>query len=310
MRLAAFETPPLSAPTFDGRVHSVFRRVVNLRLGDGELLTLYVGDDASRPPGAITLAAPAAFDFSDHVGHQSKISCRAGILRIEDSDVSVDLRGARQCDVKTVEPVTHSTIDDFAASWRAAWQTLHSANAAGLIVALHGRRAAGSLDTALAARARQSIPQLLEAARTDDIEAAHGAAARLAGAGPGLTPSGDDFLAGFLIGARHTAQQTWQKNFVDSLGDHLSTKSSNSGDIALAYLTHAAAGRAARPLIKLASAITGGIAEDATKAATVAAMHFGHSSGSDTTFGLLCGLAAWQREFAAIIAAALAEDAL
>ena len=290
-------------------MHSVFRRVVNLRLGSGELLTLFASDDASGPPGAITVAAPSALDFSDHVDHQSKISCRAGILRIEGCDVSIDLRSARQRDVTTVEPATHSAIGDFTAAWRVAWRTLHTADTAGLVVALHGKRAAGSLDTALAARARRSVPQLLDAARTNQIEGAHSAAARLAGAGPGLTPSGDDFLAGFLIGARHTTQQGWQKKFIDTLGDRLLTQNTNSGDIALAYLTHAAAGRAARPLIKLAEAITGGAPASVTKAAAVTAMHFGHSSGSDTTFGLLCGLAAWQQNLATQIAAALVRDA-
>lgn len=64
MRLAASEIPPLSAHTFDGHVHSVFRRVVNLRLGDGKLLTLYANDDNNDPPGAMTIAAPPGFDLS------------------------------------------------------------------------------------------------------------------------------------------------------------------------------------------------------------------------------------------------------
>ena len=308
MRLAASELPPLSATTIDGRVHSVFRRVVNVRLGDGELLTLYAADDERGPPGAITIAAPADFDFTRHISHRAVISCRAGILRIEGTDVSVDLRRAHPRDPKPVEPSRNGANTGFRASWQTAWQTLIAAGgAAGLVVALNGRRPAGSLDAALAGRARQTIPRLIEAARTTDIGAAMSAAARLVGAGPGLTPSGDDFLAGYLIGARHGAENQAQTAFLGALGRQLSTQYGNSGDIALAYLAHAAAGRTARPLAKLALLITEGANARDTQAATVAAMHMGHSSGADATFGLLCGLAAWRREFAALIEAALAD---
>ena len=302
MRLAASEMPPLSARSLDGRVHSVFRRVVNLRLKDGELLTLYANDDDRQPPGAILFTAPLDVDFSKRVAHRAAISCRAGILRIAGSDVSVDLRRARRGDGNIITPCHRSD----ASSWRTAWHTLIAAEGrAGLIVALHGGRPAGSLDAALAGRARKIVPQLLDAARAMDIEAAIRAARQLVGAGPGLTPSGDDFLAGFLVGARQTAKNAPQVAFLGSLGQDLSAQHGKSGDIACAYLAHAAAGRAGRPLTKLARAITDGADVRATRTATHDAMRMGHSSGSDGSFGLLCGLAAWRPELAAIIAADL-----
>jgi len=308
MRLAASEMPLLSTPAFDGRVHSVFRRVVNLRLDDGVLLTLYANQDNSDPPGAITIAAPADFDFSKHVALSAAVSCRAGVLRIAGSGVSIDLRRARQRGPETVGPCRDGADTGFSASWHTAWQTLLAADGAGLVAALHGRRPAGSLDTALAGRTRQSVPQLLAAARAQDVDTAMSAAARLVGAGPGLTPSGDDFLAGFLVGARHTAQNKVEIAFLDALGRQLPTQYGNSGDIACIYLAHAAAGRAARPLIDLAGLITNGATAHDTAAAAVAAMQMGHSSGSDATFGLLCGLTAWRRDSAAPVTATPAED--
>jgi hypothetical protein len=308
MRFAASEMPPLSATTIDGRVHSVFRRVVNLRLDDGELLTLYANQDNSEPPGAITIAVPADFDFSKHVALSAAISCRAGVLRIAGSGVSIDLRRARRRDPETVGPCRDGADTGFSATWHSAWQTLLATDGAGLVAALHGRRPAGSLDTALAGRSRQSVPQLLAAARAQDVDTAMSATAQLIGAGPGLTPSGDDFLAGFLVGARHTAQKKAEIAFLDALGRQLPTQYGNSGDIACIYLAHAAAGRAARPLIKLARLITNGDAARDTQAATVAAMQMGHSSGSDATFGILCGLTAWRRESTAQITVTPTED--
>jgi len=308
MRLAASEMPRLSAPAFDGRVHSVFRRVVNLRLDDGALLTLYANQDNSDPPGAITIAAPADFDFSKHVALSAAISCRGGVLRIEGSGVSIDLRRARQRGPETVGPCRDGADTGFSASWHTAWQTLLAADSDGLVTALHARRQAKSLETALADRARRSVPQLLAAAREKDVDTAMRAAARLIGAGPGLTPSGDDFLAGFLVGARHTAQNKVEIAFLDALGRQLSAQCGNSGDIACLYLAHAAAGRAARPLVKLAGVITNGATAPDTKAAAAEAMQMGHSSGADATFGLLCGLTAWRRDSAAPVTATPAED--
>lgn len=307
MRFVASETPALSATPIDGRVHSVFRRVVNVRLADGELLTLYAGDDDRQPPGAISFAPPPDFDFSEHVAHDAAIAFRGGVLRIAGTGISIDLRQARRNAANAAQPLSNGATTDFSASWHIAWDTLtRTAGSAGLVIALQGRRPAGAFDAALAARAKQTVPRLLDAARSNDIDAALNAATQLAGAGPGLTPSGDDFLAGFLVGARHVAQTKIQFAFLDRLGRALSSQSDNSGDIAGAYLIHAAAGRAARPMSKLAILVSqGGRASD-IKAATITALHVGHSSGADGTFGLLCGLAAWRPEFTTTITAGLA----
>ena len=304
MRFAASEMPPLSATSIDGQVHSVFRRVVNVRLDDGELLTLYANDDDRQPPGAICFAAPPEFDFSQHISHSAAISCRAGILRIAATDISIDLRQALQRDIDSSAPSNRGI--DVQNSWRAAWQTLTTAeSSAGLTLSLNGRRPVGSLDAALAGRARQTLPHLIDAAQTVNIEAAIAAAVRLIGAGPGLTPSGDDFLAGFLVGSRHAAQNGAQRAFVDALGCWLTSQYDDGGDISQAYIKHAAAGRIAQPLAKLAGLVSDGAAESAVKPATIAAMHIGHSSGSDATFGLLCGLATWRAELVALIDAGL-----
>lgn len=306
MRFAASEMPPLSATAIDGRVHSVFRRVVNVRLGDGELLTLYAGDDKRGPPGAIAIANPADIDFSQHIAPGAAISCRAGVLRFQDSAVSVDLRGAQQREPQAIESSMNGVSEGLRTSWQAAWQCLIGAGgAAGLVIALNGRRPAGSLDAALAGRARQTVPRLLEAARTTDIETAMSAAARLVGAGPGLTPSGDDFLAGFLVGMRQSAQNKAQLAFTDALGRELAILYGDCGDIPRAYLTHAAAGRVARPLATLANSITDGADQSAIKTATTVALHIGHSSGADGTFGLLCGLGTWCDALAEIVTVAL-----
>lgn len=55
---------------------------------------------------------------------------------------------------------------------------------------------------AIQSRASQTIAALLAAYRRGDVYRIRTAARRLAGLGPGLTPAGDDWLAGWLVGLR------------------------------------------------------------------------------------------------------------
>lgn len=306
MRFAAIEKPHRLASAFDGQVHSIFRRAVNVSLASGDFLTLQAAGYNDSAPGTVALAAPATFDFSRHIKAQARVACRAGVLRIAGSALSVDLRGARQRAPAPIAAMHNLDEARFAAAWRTAWHCLLDGAAAGLIVAIESKRPAGAFEAALARRARHAIPRLLYGTRANDLEAANEAAQRLAGAGPGLTPSGDDFLAGFMVGARRAAQSETQIGFVDALGRRITAAHEGGGDIALAYCRHAANGRAAPPIAGLANAIARGGDDEPIAAAVDAALRLGHSSGFDTALGVLCGLAVWHDGLVGAATAALA----
>ncbi|MGE5320477.1 MAG: DUF2877 domain-containing protein, partial [Hyphomicrobiaceae bacterium] len=116
----------------------------------------------------------------------------------------------------------------------------------------------------------------------------------LIGLGPGLTPSGDDLVAGYLIGLRCAARGKKERlRFLSDLGSAVIRLSAQTNDISRTCLFHAARGRASSRVLDLAGAICSGAPRAQAVKHTVAAMRLGHTSGADTVTGLLIGLAVW-----------------
>lgn len=97
----------------------------------------------------------------------------------------------------------------------------------------------------------------------------------LGGLGPGLTPSGDDALAGMLLAARLHRPEA--EDDLVALADGVETH-----EISRAFLHWAARGQSVEPVHRL-------LAGDATAGADLLAN--GHSSGADLALGLGYGLA-------------------
>lgn len=112
---------------------------------------------------------------------------------------------------------------------------------------------------------------------------------KLSGLGPGLTPSGDDFLGGIMI-ALHTlgnaglSRQLWPtiKRYTEE----------NSNSISLTHVSAASSGLGAAAIHEMLSAVlSGDAAAIDTVIYDVAAI--GHSSGWDIMAGILMTLEAW-----------------
>ena len=112
---------------------------------------------------------------------------------------------------------------------------------------------------------------------------------QLIGLGPGLTPSGDDVIAGFLIACSYLGTDSAAK----SLWQHIEKKSKNGTTlISHAHLAAAGEGMGAAPLHDL---ITGLIEnrDDRIKKDLDAVAGIGHSSGFDAVGGVVLLLEAW-----------------
>jgi hypothetical protein len=122
-------------------------------------------------------------------------------------------------------------------------------------------------------------PRRARAERSLDRGDLDGAVDALAGLGPGLTPAGDDTLAGILLvlGAQDRAAAL-------AAADRARTN-----DLARAFLAWAARGQSIEPVHRLVAA-----GDDAGTASAALAdlLRFGHSSGADLAFGLRLGLRA------------------
>lgn len=114
-----------------------------------------------------------------------------------------------------------------------------------------------------------------------DADDLRGAIAALAGLGPGLTPAGDDILAGILLLAQDPAA-------VDLVAR------APTNDIARAFLVWAARGQSIEPVHRFLTSVAAGDRGRAA-AALAAVLRFGHSSGADLAFGLRLGFVARTR---------------
>lgn len=113
--------------------------------------------------------------------------------------------------------------------------------------------------------------------------------ARLAGLGPGLTPSGDDALGGMMI-AFHALEEADLAADLWAVVRPVATRNGNT--ISLALLDAAARGTGAKPVHDLLNAILTGATRDLP--ALIAAVDaIGHSSGWDAMTGIVSVLDAW-----------------
>ena len=118
------------------------------------------------------------------------------------------------------------------------------------------------------------------AARLVDLDPTDLAAAvdTLSGLGPGLTPAGDDALAGILLLAQDPSA-------VDLVAE------APTNDIARAFLVWAARGQSIEPVHRFLTTVAGRDQEGARRALG-SLVRFGHSSGADLALGLRLGFRA------------------
>jgi len=134
-------------------------------------------------------------------------------------------------------------------------------------------------------RAASAVRSLVHAWRGGDTMATAAAARSLSGLGPGLTPSGDDLLAGFLIGVVR-ASGWLDPRLADAV---VAATLGRTNDIAGARVRHAAAGRIEERMDDVVTALLGESAA-ALEDAVGRAVRWGHTSGIDTLVGLLLGM--------------------
>jgi hypothetical protein len=167
--------------------------------------------------------------------------------------------------------------------WTGALPPAGSLRAGAKVVAAECREVARASGLPEAARARRAEA----AARAGDVVAVADA---IGGLGPGLTPAGDDVLAGLLL---------WQRALLGPVAEArllAAAASSRTNGIAAAFLHWAARGQSLAPAHDLLLAAARGDRAGARRAARVLA-GVGHTSGADLCLGL-----AWGSDAAALAA--------
>jgi len=289
-------------PAFDASVHSVFRSAANLQLEKGGKLVTLVGSGEADLPQGIRLDTPADFSFAS-LGVGEAAACWDGILRLDCISLIVDLRKA--CIWKCDLPALNVDITDPAveSAWRAVWQALNKRQllSGAEIIADDLLRSNETLRAGVPQKAGAAIQGLMRTTRQADLAAASTAARALIGLGSGLTPAGDDLLAGYLAGLWCVVRgRPDHEQFVSSLGRQVVHLSRRTNDISRTYLYHAAHGQISSRQAALAEAISRGESGEPLLSTAESAMRVGHSSGMDAVTGLLFGLTIWDPPVLAI----------
>lgn len=271
----------VNGAAFAGVVHSAFRRAVNIAcLCCGDLHTL-VTDELDDGPNSLVVATE---DFLA-VGICQGDSVRAGggSLAIAGKAV-VNVAGAAIW--RTPMPASYCVGDllrrRLAEAEAAIWR---SGTPGGFIEGMANTEVARFTTRML----HEAADGLALALGRGDIEAALGHASRLIGLGPGLTPSGDDFLVGLLAARALCRRQDDVGSDRFALGVARLAKA-ETNPISYAAIAKAARGevreRVARFIIALCSTTDAPLPP-----ALAQVLAIGSSSGTEIAFGVIRGLA-------------------
>jgi hypothetical protein len=278
-----------------GFIHSIFPKALNIVVDD--TLFVLLSAEVSRMPNSARLPACIMEQLYAKLSPGTGVCVGNGMLSIPILDLTLHLP-----DTVAWEPVPVIA----AHGWRHAIVARHTHllarhlayrsqqdGLAHLVKPLLLHQA--TWETPLAQIALPLLRLLLQASREQDMANIEKAARGLAGLGPGLTPSGDDTLGGF-IGVMALAG--WQSGMDAAASKHLieviaSAARPRTTLLSATLLAHAARGEVAEHVGELLMALSRPVEETAmVLQAAESVLAYGACSGGDTLLGLLLGLQA------------------
>jgi hypothetical protein len=279
---------------FTACVHSIFHKSVNLQSQEVDGLLTLSGRSTIDLPQGIRVDPFLAVNFDNlHLGQN--VFCHDGFIFFQGNDLRIDIRTAYRWKCHLPSLVVNLSAIESALTWGHVWEMVNaSQKQAGNEIILENLNCKNEKAmTAAALKISNSVRKLILATRQFNLESIS-AAAGLIGLGSGLTPGGDDLLAGYLTGLWCTVAGKLERHrFTTKLGNVVIDLSSTTNDISRTYLFHAAKGQAASYLVNIAQLIGQGEDSARLKDAVDIAQQVGHSSGLDAVTGLLLGLSVW-----------------
>lgn len=285
---------------FSGVIHSVFHHACNVSLESKVVLTL-VSSEIGNLPHGIRLKTPPKFAFLPQLRVGQPVACRGGILRIGGSDLSVDLRTASlwHVDLKGLQIDLRqcSTTQAWAVAWLELGKHRHQNERSSMIETTFPLKQNDVTSRGMrthVGRAVGLVTILMDATRKFQVDHVITAFNPLIGLGPGLTPSGDDFIVGYLAGLWSAGGgDPSRSRFISAVGTWLFQAAASTNAISRTYINSAANGNISEPLATLAQCIGQGKSADSVREATRTALRVGDTSGAAGVLGLLLGCIPW-----------------
>ncbi len=291
--------PMFEQSTCAGSIHSVFHRAVNVAIG-GTMLS-FLSSELPHMPNGVRLR-PALMEVLVQVLLPGmEVWVGDGRLLIPDCDFSLCLPEAAPWEPRP-------DIEGY--SWQREMVSQHERLLARYLADRPQRGGLAVLvGTLLLGQAVQEMPMarmalpklrlLARAAWRQDMAGVEEAARGLAGLGPGLTPAGDDVLAGFaavmaLLSARLSEDGVPRSHVAEVIAAVARPRTTMLSGVLLEY---AARGEVAEHVGELLLALASpGVESGAVLHAADKLLAFGATSGGDMLLGVLLGLRAMEGE--------------
>ena len=279
-----------------GSVQSVFSRAINVLVADR--MVCLVRSDVGRGPMNVVLDVGEGLSLTS-VGVQPGMRIRKqgtrlvlgeGVVTVELPPVAAGAPSRRPRPLRDVSRAAGNLErlrkDILLRGNLAGFGNLLSEPAAGLDV--------GSPQVTPAAKAAsRPLREMVRALSRSDLDPVPEAARSLIGLGPGLTPAADDVLVGLMIALLLASKALGREDdFAERANACISSEvGGRTTRLSMEFLLHAARGLGGERTVCLLEQVLFGRAEDVDSAA-LRLFEVGATSGTDTAFGVLLGVAA------------------
>jgi hypothetical protein len=282
------------------RVHSVFLATLNLEVEGTAWLVALSGPAVAIHPHAVALERPVDFrNWGLTVGDPADLLDGSLRLRGQAGIVVVDMSQAQRPSPRLLPLIVRLGGAHLACVTRLAGFQQETGCDLRIDALGHGERALTALGAGLRSAAlvlgsaAQEFAQTPRHAFAAEVSLAllNQAVAALVGLGAGLTPSGDDFLCGFLAAARACDPVLMEdrEELIDALNAAVEPNLQRTTQISAGLIRCATQNFWSMPLVDLAEALAVDREPEALRALDEICS-LGHSSGSDMATGFLFGL--------------------
>ena len=267
-----------------GKVHSVFRRVVNIQGNDGELYSLAAGclDNA---PNTIRVVMQGR-EFLELVEPQSIVNCDG--LKLQFGNLQVNMTDVLKWQCLLPEFPNCCNISVLQDNLAVLREVLLQYGKTGGLKDYLDIGPADRIKDVFARTLKERSEKLTAALSSQDFAQAKLIGCSLLGLGGGHTPSGDDFCAG-LIGVFNMPGGPFSEEY-RKLGILLAFEAEKlTTRISQALIKQASTGRLRELLLKLLSKMAAG-SKEAVVYSAKKVLSIGSMSGTDLAVGIMTGL--------------------
>ncbi|MGC8816680.1 MAG: DUF2877 domain-containing protein [Candidatus Hadarchaeum sp.] len=279
----------------EGKVHSVFERTFNILFGTA-LVGVGRSDVVLSPMDLITDLSPA--EKISELGIKKGMGVRVASSHMTIGDVlDIDLAGVMVWRPPNgiENPASPAQIKKSLSALKERARAWSGTEGLGQLLfyleeILHMKRPATAAINVVSRAALPHIVDLVRATRQENIEGVQAAAKGLIGLGPGLTPSADDLLIGYLS-ALHWISKSFgkQAGLFREINKAIISSVESTNLLSAQMLKLAAHGEVNEVLVKLYQALLSGELDFGDLISN--SMNFGSTSGVDTVVGIILGAA-------------------